>query len=72
MPEGVVDNVKDTAVKSVKIGKGIAGEIINKELEVIERLAALADDREVECRLKFENLTINGDTALSISFLKKK
>ena len=37
-----------------------------------KRLAALMDDRESEVRLKFDNLTINGDIAVAASFLKRK
>lgn len=72
MARTITDEVKGTAVASARAAKGLAGEIINKELEVIERLAAVLDDRETEVRLKFENLSINGDTAIAVSFLKKK
>ena len=72
MAKNIADEVKDTAVAGARAAKGLAGQIIDKELEVIERLAAVLDDRETEVRLKFENLSINGDTAIAVTFLKKK
>ena len=71
MPK-ITDDVKKTAMEGVNTAKELASEIVNKELEVVERLAQILDDKEVEFRLKFENLTINGNIALSGSFLKKR
>ena len=70
--KGIITEVKDTAIEGAKAAKGLAGEIINKELEVMERLAAVLEDRESEVRLKFDNLTLNGDIALTASILKKR
>lgn len=71
MDEKKISEVKETAMKGALAAKGLVGEITNKEMEVIEKLATIVGDRETEIRLKFDNLTLNGDAVIAISVLKK-
>lgn len=64
----IVENVKG----SVKTVTGLAGTFIEKVPEELGNLIKLLEDRNTELRLRFDQLTLDGDIALSLTLFKKE
>jgi hypothetical protein len=59
--------IKDTAKGAIEtIGK------VYEKLPHMEDVIKLIENKQTELRLKFENLTLDGDIALSITLIKEE
>lgn len=60
-----VKKVEDTAVGAIEtLGR------VYEKLPTMKDALKLIEDKQTEFRLKFENLTLDGDIALSITLMK--
>ncbi|RLF48726.1 MAG: hypothetical protein DRN20_03940 [Thermoplasmata archaeon] len=59
---------KEAVTTAAKFGQGIISLITDQLMELREFL----DNREIEVKVKFNNLSLNGEVSKTISFLKKE
>ncbi len=64
---GTTDKIEETAKGAVET----LGRIIEKLPDMKDALK-IFENKETELRLKFENLTLDGDIALSLTLLKEE
>lgn len=61
----------ESAKKGVEAAGDVAGKAAEKAAEVTGQFMKIFEDHETELRLRFDNLTLNGDVALSFSLFKE-
>lgn len=66
------DDIKENVREGMKTVVGVASNMVERVPEDLEKMIRLLEDRNTEIRLKFDEVTLNGDIALSLSLFKKE